>query len=150
MRAGRDGMSKRDVVSVEMEDVAGGFARLCNAYPKEMRARISVAVLSQVHALAERMMHDAPVGPDAPHIAKTATFKHNGLRGEAGYIDGHFGEMPAGDDNDATIAEVALYNEYNPNHQPFMRPAAEAEARPFGKRVEDAANLAEKMLGGGL
>lgn len=48
-------------------------------------------------------------------------------------------------DNDQE-ADVALFNEYSPNHQPFMRPALQAEASDFRRQLEDSLKLAESKL----
>jgi hypothetical protein len=48
-----------------------------------------------------------------------------------------------------TNAWVALFNEYNPNRQPWMKPSAERESSDFVKRVADAMGQVERNLSGG-
>lgn len=147
-------MSARDRIGggdgIEVVDVNGSFARFLKNAPKECRERVSAAVLVTAHKLAQRMGSVAPVGPDAPHIANTVTFKHRGLTATVGYLAEDFGGDEAGDGSTATIAEVALYNEYRPNQQPFMRPSAEAESSDFVRRMAAAVASMERALGNGI
>lgn len=138
-------MAKPKIV-VSVEDVNGSLARFMREAPKEARKRLKVPVLLTAAKLEDRMEATAPKGPDAPHIANTVTFSVRGMTGQVGYLEQDFGGDPAGDNTDATIAEVALYNEYRPNRQPFMRPAAESEASEFAKRVTDALQSMERAL----
>ncbi len=127
-------------VTVELIDVDGSFARFLKAAPKEMRAALSEAVGKTTFALAQRMKAQAPIGPDAPHMREAIEAqmpKRNSLMGRAGVFD-----------ND-TEAHVALYNEYRPNVQPFMRPAARDEDSDFKVRATKALQQAERALSGG-
>lgn len=149
-------MSRRDYIGgngpVQFYDETGAFDNFIRGRGvKEARARIAVAVLATAASLARRMGQGAPVGPDAPHIANTVTFKQRGLTAKVGYIAEDFGAEPAGEHSDATIAEVALFNEYRPNNQPFMRPAAEREQSEYIHRVQQALVSMERALslGGG-
>lgn len=142
----------RDVIGVDVEDVGGNFASFVRGRgAKEARARLSVVVLATAASLARRMGQSAPVGPDAPHIAQTVTFKHRGLTAQVGYLAEDFGGDPAGEGTTATIAEVALYNEFQPNAQPFMRPSAERESADYLRRAKEALASMERALslGGG-
>jgi hypothetical protein len=143
-------MSKRDFIGggrgFVIEDVGGGFQRLLNAEKTIARAYLYEAVEKSAFALARRMEADAPFGPDAPHIKERVTYKRRGMTAQVGYIEA---TEAAGPDNDASVADVALYNEYHPNQQPFMRPAAEAEAKDFIRRIEDAIRHVERDLAGG-
>jgi hypothetical protein len=134
-------VSKRDFIGggrgIVIEDVGGSFRRFFTNAPKRARQLLTPAVLVTANKLAQRMEHGAPEGPDAPHIKRSVTFKHRGLGAQVGYIAEDFGADQAADGSDATIAEVALFNEYRPNNQPFMRPAAEAESSDFVKRISD-------------
>jgi hypothetical protein len=47
---------------------------------------------------------------------------------------------------DPEQAEVALFNEYSPNHQPFMRAAAQASIGDFEAAVTDGIVEAEAEL----
>jgi hypothetical protein len=143
-------MSKRDFIGggkgFVLEDVGGSFQRLLEMETRYARARLHDAVDRTAFALQQRMKANAPVGPEAPHIKDDVTYKTRGQAAQVGFIDA---TEPAAPGNPASQADVALYNEYNPNQQPFMMPAAETEARDFMKRIEDAISLIEKDLSGG-
>lgn len=139
-------MSARDLIGAELVDSNGSFARMLREAPKVMRAELKPAVQVTCFALGQRIKGAAPVGPDAPHIKDAVTFTVRGLTGRVGYIDA---TEPAGPDNPATQAEVALYNEYHPNKQPFMKPSAEAESADFVKRMQVAIGQVERNLSGG-
>jgi hypothetical protein len=128
-----------------IEDVGGSFARFLKQAPKVVRHAVIDAVELTAFSLSKRMEQDAPVGPDAPHIKDYVTWKRRGMTAQAGYIDA---TDAAGPGNAATIADVAAMNEYAPNKQPFMRPAAEREAPIFVKRMKNAMQDVERLLGG--
>jgi hypothetical protein len=141
-------MSARNVIGggVVLEDVGGSFARFLRDAPKEMRQQLQAAVKTTSFAMQQRMKAMAPVGPDAPHIRDAVTHSVRGLVGKVGFIDA---TAPAGPGNSASIGDVALYNEYSPNNQPFMRPSAEAESSDFVRRMKAAVTQAERSLSGG-
>lgn len=130
----------------EIEDVNGSFARFLRDSPKVLRQCLYDAIDRTAFAMAQRMRATAPVGPDSPHIRNNVTWKRRGLLGQVGFIDA---TEPAAPGSDASIADVALYNEYRPNKQPFMRPAAEAEANDYAKRMRAAIGQMERDLSGG-
>jgi hypothetical protein len=136
-------------VTIHVEDVGGSFKRFLAAAPREARAYIHDAVEKTAFSLQQRMKALAPVGPDAPNIRESISYKRRGQRAEIGLLDGQGGEMPAAPGSTATQAEVGLYNEYRPNAQPFMRPAAEAENADFTRRISDAMKQVERSLSGG-
>lgn len=142
-------MGKRDLIGggIELVDVGGSFARLVLESPKIAREVMKDAVAKTAFSLANRMRVKAPVGPDSPHIRDAITVKQRGAVAQVGYIDA---TQAAGPDNEATIAEVALYNEYRPNQQPFMRPSGEAEAPDFTRRCQEAIGQLERRLGSGV
>jgi hypothetical protein len=121
-----------------LEDVGGSFAAFKRNAPKVFRAALLEAVHKTTFAVEQRLHATAPVGPDAPHIRDEMTSQMRGLTGRAGIFD-----------NDEQ-AHVALFNEYSPNHQPFMRASADAEADEFLKRVTRALQLATMSLTSGL
>lgn len=49
--------------------------------------------------------------------------------------------------DDSEAASVALYNEFSPNHQPFMRPAARANESTLDQRATAALQSAERLVG---
>jgi hypothetical protein len=123
-----------------LEDVNGSFARMIANAPKETRALLAAAVQSTTFALGQRMKATAPVGPDAPHMKDEIAISVRGLNGRAGILK-------ASGEGDA--AHIALYNEYVPNQQPFMKPAARAEERDFVRRAQEAIGQLERRLGSG-
>lgn len=142
-------MSRRNLIGgakIEIVDAGGLFARFKREAPKEFREAIYDAVEKTSFALAQRMRAMAPVGPEAPHIRDHISYKRRGARAEVGYLDA---TQEAGAGSTATIADVALFNEYAPNKQPFMRPAAEMESKDFDRRVRDALKRVERDLSGG-
>jgi hypothetical protein len=128
-------------VNVWVEDAGGSFRRLINESPKVARELLQDALDKTAFSLAQRMRSKAPVGPDAPHIKDHVTTAGRGLSRSVGYINA---TTAAGPVNKHSIASVALFNEYMPNQQPFMRPAAEAEGPDFAKRVTQAMQQLER------
>jgi len=152
-------MSRRDFIGggggYELVDANGSFRRFLQNAPKEMRKEIQHAVTMTSSALRNRMSVAAPVGPDAPHLKEAVSFVVRGLVGKVGYIEGQGGDDPSGSTTatwkgmEMTNAWVALFNEYRPNKQPFMKPSAEKEAPDFIKRMTQAITQAERNLSGG-
>jgi hypothetical protein len=138
-------MARNNIV-ISLEDVGGSFRRLLREAPREARAYLHDAVEKTAFSMANRMRANAPVGPDAPHIKDAIDYKRRGQRAEIGILEG---TAPASPDSKTTVAEVGLYNEYNPNKQPFIRPAAEAENADFTRRVADAIRKVERVLSAG-
>lgn len=134
---------------IEVIDVAGSFERFFKLAPKIARAELSdTAVEPTTFSLRGRIAAAAPVGEDAPHIKERVEWKVRGLNGQAGYIDA---TEAAGPGSNASIADVALFNEYRPNRQPFMRPSADAEENAFKARALKALrNIEMKLTVGGL
>lgn len=130
-------------INVVIVDVNGSFRRFITETPKEARSALAdLAIRPTTFALLNRMRATVPVGPEAPHIKDLLAAKMNrsGLIGQVGIFD-----------NDEE-AHVALFNEYAPNHQPFMRPAADAEQGDLVRRATAALQQVERNLstGGGL
>jgi hypothetical protein len=136
-------------VTIHLEDVGGSFKRFLAAAPREARAALHDAVEKTAFSMQQRMKALAPIGPDAPHIRDTISYKRRGQRAEIGLLQGEGGDQPSAPGSNASMADVGLFNEYNPNAQPFMRPAAEAENADFTKRVAAALAQVERNLSGG-
>jgi hypothetical protein len=142
--------------TIMIQDVGGSFKRFLEQAPEEARMLLNDAVEKTAFSMQQRMKANAPSGPNDPHIKETISYKRTGqkLKGnrfgaEIGLLDGRGGDDAAdsrGGSSPATQAEVGLYNEYKPNGQPFMRPAAEAENRDFTRRVTDALKQVERKL----
>jgi hypothetical protein len=128
---------------MELIDVGGSFKKFLRTAAPTIRKNAEQAIDKTGQSLVQRMRSMAPVGPDAPHIRDAITYRRRGTLVEVGLLDAG---QPAGPGSNATMADVALYNEYNPNQQPFMRPAAEQEDRAFVNRVTDAVKQAERNL----
>jgi hypothetical protein len=135
--------------TIHLEDVGGSFKRFLAAAPREARAYIHDAVEKTAFSMQQRMKALAKVGPDAPHMREAITYKRRGQRAEIGLLEDEGGGLPASPGSNTTMAEVGLYNEYNPNDQPWARPAAEAENRDFTRRITDALQRVERSLSGG-
>lgn len=132
-----------------VEDVNGSFKRFVEETPRIARAYIHDAVEKTAFSMQQRMKATAPQGPDAPHIRDLITYKRRGQRAEIGVLEGFGGSDPAVPGSTTTNADVALFNEYSPNRQPFMKPAAVAEDPDFTRRITDAIRQAERDLSGG-
>ena len=128
---------------VELVDVDGSFQRLLKETPKIAREVMKDAIKRTAFAVAQRVKSAAPVGPDAPHIRDAVEITQRGLMAQVGYLS----NSPAV--NGQAIpsqAAVALYNEYHPNQQPFMRPSAKAESSDFLRRSAEAIRGIERQL----
>lgn len=123
-----------------LEDVNGSFARFIREAPKEARMLCAAAVKDTTFAVLQRMQATVPVGPDAPHIKDDLGMKASGLSGRAGIL---------ASSGEGDSAHIALYNEYDPNQQPFMRPAAKAEQPLHLRRMREAIGQLERRLGSG-
>ncbi len=129
-----------------VEDVGGSFARFLKMAPKIGRAYLHDAIEKTAFSLQHRMKSMAPYGPDAPHIREAITYRRRGQRADVGLLDATQDAAPG---SSASLGDVGLYNEYSPNRQPFMRPSAEQEDRPFIRRITDAVKQMERDLSGG-
>lgn len=118
---------------IEIEDVGGSFKKFVRNAPKVLRKHLEKSIGSTGPGLAERMKAMAAVGPDAPHMRDAIEVRQRGAMAEVGIFD-------------PEQAEVALYNEYSPNHQPFMRPAAEQSDKDFVRQATNAVERMEKEL----
>jgi len=128
---------------VFIEDVGGSFAKFLRNAPKIMRAELKYAVNETAQGVESVMRSRAPQGPEAPHIrddieTQGAAITKKYVTAKVGYFGG------TGDDGDQE--HVALYNEYKPNAQPFMLPAAEDMANDFRDSVKDALQRMENGL----
>jgi hypothetical protein len=130
-------------IVVGIQDTNGSFGRFLKNAPKEIKAALADAVKKTSFALERRMMASAPVGPAGEgltpeqHIKPDITHRARDLSGWAGIKD------------DSDQATVMFFNEYQPNEQAFMLPAAKAEADNFRKLAEAALKQVERDLSGG-
>ena len=127
-------MARTEKISITIEDVNGSFARLIKQAPKEARSFLSQAVATTTVAVSQRMRARVPVDEGELKAAIDVRLpKGTRLAGEAGVFDGE-------------QAGVALYNEYQPNVQPFMRPSAQDEAEDFKQRAIKALKKLESAF----
>jgi hypothetical protein len=137
---------------VGIEDVGGRLERLFRDGPQVFKEELQHQVRISAVSLGQRMRALAPKGDLAPHIkddveTSKASIGKKTVSARVGFIT----PKRADSRSDTTQAEVALYNEFQPNVQPFMRPAAEAEASEFRQRIIKALQSAERNLSvGGL
>jgi hypothetical protein len=122
-------------VESALEDVNGSFARFIDQAPKVARKYLATAVFLTTGRVYNRMEANAPVLDGDLKVA--LQFDTKGLSGRAGILKGE-GE------ND--MAHIALYNEFRPNEQAFMRPAAKAEQGGFVAAVTRALEQCERDL----
>jgi hypothetical protein len=133
--------SRRTIIA--LEDVNGSFKRFMDQAPKKAKQYLSTAVFLTAAGVQREMEAGAPEGPDGEGLTPGTHIKalvehrgrNKGLHAQIGYFEP--------DD-----AAVALFNEYLPNKQPFMRPAAQAESEPFKARAMRALEQCERDLSG--
>jgi hypothetical protein len=135
---------------IEIVDVDGSFRRFIRESPKEARKELGAAVKKSLFMLAKRMEALAPDrSPEAPHIKDAITSESRGMSGRAGVLDAE-ASQPAAPGSSWTQADVALFNEYSPNRQAFMRPAAEAIDSDLKRECTRALQRVERTLGSGV
>ena len=132
-------MASKNRRAVTIEDAS--LRRMVDLAPKLARAELNHVVRLSLFSLKQRMEALAPRSDDefAPHIADQIDTKKRGLSGSTGVQD----PGPTGQE-----AQIAAYNEYAPNKQPFMRPAAEKEEGELKRNATIALRKMEKQLGG--
>lgn len=129
-----------------VEDVGGSLKRFLRDTPIVARKELSVAVKKATIWTSDEMYDLAPPRSDAPpHIKDDIDWRVRGLRGEAGI----FVATPSAEGATASQVDVALYNEFAPNKQPFMMPAAEKAAPVLVKFVSVAMKNMERSLSSG-
>jgi hypothetical protein len=141
-------MRATEKVTVDLTDLNGSFKRFYTQAPKVVRAALRDAIAKAADRLSDEMYDGAPPRSDvAPHIKDAIGVKQTGLVARVGILDG---EAPSG--TEATMGEVALYNEYGPNQDnTFMLPAAWATERPLEAFARKALAKVEAELSvGGL
>ncbi len=118
---------------IVIEDVKGSFAKFIKNAHKTLEKHVETSIDKAAQSVVERMRSAAPVGPDAPHMRDAITYRRRGKMAEIGIFD-------------EEMAQVALFNEYSPNHQPFMRLAAEQSDSDFVRKVTEAIVRMEQAL----
>lgn len=113
--------------NVVLEDVDGTFATFTREAPKLVKKLLGTAVFLTESRVLKTMEANAPLGTDGG-LTPGEHIKWD-LEGDwkASYpLSAKVGIL-----NNDEQAHVALYNEYVPNAQPFMRPAASVNAEYF-------------------
>lgn len=129
---------------ITIEDVGGGFKRLYSQAPKIVRQELYKAIEKATIYCSDEMYDRAPDRSDVPpHIKDAIDWERRGLVGKAGILNG---DEPGG--GEATMGEVALYNEYKPNAQPFAMPAALVTQKVLESEARKAIGRLENALGG--
>jgi hypothetical protein len=132
-------MARTDRITIEFEDVNGSFARMIREAPKVAREYLSRAVTDTTLAVRDRMEKLVPVDEgDLYEAIDVRVPRKTGLMGRAGVFD------------NPELVSRALFNEYIPNKQPFMRPAAVDEANAFEARARKALQQMEAALSRGV
>jgi hypothetical protein len=135
-------------IKLDIVDVNGSFRRLYTKAPKLVREALKTAIAKAADRLSDEMYDGAPPRSEfAPHVKDAIDAKQIGLSARVGILDG---DAPSG--TEATMGEVALYNEYGPNQdRAFLLPAAWATERPLEAFARKALEKVEAELSiGGL
>jgi hypothetical protein len=134
-------------ITVDLVDLNGSFRRFYTQAPKVVRAALKGVVTKGADRLSDEMYDRAPPRSEAPpHVRDAIDVKQVGLSAKVGILNG---EEASG--TDATMGEVALFNEYAPNRQPYMLPAANATTRPLEDMARKAlAKVEQELSVGGL
>lgn len=136
-------------VTIRVVDVDGSLAKFIRRAPSVVRDECSVAVRATARAILRRMEEKVHVGPDAPHLRDDLSYVAEGLGGRIGILE-EAADKPAAPGSEATQGEVALYNEFRPDRQPFMGNSARAEADSFEDGVAKGLQRAARNLSGGF
>jgi hypothetical protein len=130
-------------VTVSLEDVGGSFKRMCEEAPKLARQMMGTAVFTTAMKTLSAMEAAAPEGPDDEGLTPG---EHIRLDLETQWTSGRPLSARVGIfDNDGQ-AHVALYNEYEPNQQPFMRTSLFAQESAFHAAASAALVSIERKL----
>ena len=129
--------------TIEIVDVGGRFTGLAKNASREFRRALAGAVAKGTERLADEMFDlSPPRSDDPPHVKDAIDYTSRGLSGKAGILNG----AESAGSGDTTMGEVALFNEYDPNDQPFMRPAADNVANDFANDCTQALERAVRAL----
>ncbi len=136
-------------IGVELVDVNGSFKRFVTAAPKLAKKLLGTAVFLAADRVLRDMEDHAPRGPEGEgltpdeHIADDMTHDWKASRP----LSARVGILGTGDNPQA---HVALWNEYSPDRQPSMGPAARVGAVTLLKAATEAMlSLEAKLLSSG-
>jgi len=132
-----------DRIDVTLVDVRGSFRRLLDEAPKKARQYLGTAIFMTASGVKRDMEAGAPVGPDGSGLTPDTHVKTEiEWKGNPKALSQRVGVFEPGD------ATVALFNEYSPDHQPFMVPAAKNNSDRLLKEATIALQKVERYLSG--
>lgn len=133
-------------ITAELEDVDNTFQKFVTEAPKLTRKLLGTAVFLTARLVLGSMEAGAPQGPDGQGLTPGEHVKFDldenwraskPLSARVGILD------------DPEQALVALWNEYSPDEQPFMVPAALANEAQFQAEAAAALRSLEKQFAQG-
>jgi hypothetical protein len=133
-------------ITAELEDVGNTFRTFVTEAPKLTRKLLGTAVFLTSRRVLGSMEAGAPKGPDGQGLTPGEHIKFDldenwsasrPLSARVGILD------------DPEQALVALWNEYSPDEQPFMVPAALANEAQFQVEAAAALGRLEKQFAAG-
>lgn len=136
-------------VSIRVVDVDRSLARFIRRFPGVVKGECATEVRQASRAVLQGMEGRVAVGPDAPHLKDDLSYEAKGLVGRVGILEDAAGKQAA-PGSDATQGEVASFNEWSPDHQPFMGNSARAAANDFAAGVAKALQRAARSMSGGF
>jgi hypothetical protein len=134
---------------ITVEDVDGSFRKFMRQAPAIVRQEMAPAINATARGVHQLMQGRAPEGPEAPHIkediqtleASPANKRAKNTTAQTGYFHG------SSDHSDQP--HIALYNEFRPNKQPFMRSSADDMTQEFLRHVSAALQRLDSRLSKG-
>lgn len=131
---------------VTLEDVGGTFKRFVTEAPKLVKALLGTAVFTTSRRVLGAMEANAPMDTTGGGLTPG---EHIKLDLEETWKASYPLSAKIGIFNNDAQAHVALFNEYMPNEQPFMRPALKANEGLFLAEVTRALKNIERQFADG-
>ncbi len=132
--------------AVTLEDVGGSFQRFVTEAPKLCRKLLGVAVFLTARRVLGTMEATAPQGPDGQGATPD---EHIRLDLEETWSASRPLSARVGIFKNEAQAHVALYNEYDPNQQPFMQSSLLSQESSFHAEATAALQRIEKQFAAG-
>lgn len=133
-------------VTVTIEDVGGTFKRFVTEAPKLCRKLLGTAVFLTSRRVLTAMEIGAPLGPDGQGATPDDHIKYDL---EENWASSHPLSARVGILKSPEQAAVALYNEYAPNKQPFMKIALLSQESSFHREAMAALKSIEAQFANG-
>lgn len=132
-----------DRIDVVLVDVNGSCKRLFEEAPKKLKQFLGTAVFLTSSGVKRDMEAGAQLGPGGEGLTPDTHIKFEiEWMGNPKALSQRVGVFTPGD------ADVALYNEYSPDHQPFMVPAAKNNSALLLKEATIALQKVERYFTG--